>query len=69
MMHISSSVWTCFSPEPNGYLHIGLSKPIFVNFSYAAHHGGKCYLKYDDINPEKEEDRYFKFESILGMVR
>ncbi|PPR04044.1 hypothetical protein CVT24_010619 [Panaeolus cyanescens] len=60
-------VWTRFPPEPNGYLHIGHSKAIFVNFGYAAHHGGKCYLRYDDTNPEKEEGRYF--ESILEMVR
>ena len=61
------AVWTRFPPEPNGYLHIGHSKAIFVNFGYAAHHGGKCYLRYDDTNPEKEEARYF--ESILEMVR
>jgi glutaminyl-tRNA synthetase len=60
-------VWTRFPPEPNGYLHIGHSKAIFVNFGYAAHHGGKCYLRYDDTNPEKEEARYF--ESILEMIR
>lgn len=60
-------VYTRFPPEPNGYLHIGHSKAIFVNFGYAAHHGGKCYLRYDDTNPEKEEGRYF--ESILETVR
>ncbi|KAJ8507653.1 hypothetical protein ONZ45_g9988 [Pleurotus djamor] len=60
-------VWTRFPPEPNGYLHIGHSKAIFINFGYAAHHGGKCYLRYDDTNPEKEEARYF--ESILETVR
>lgn len=60
-------VWTRFPPEPNGYLHIGHSKAIFVNFGYAAHHGGKTYLRYDDTNPEKEEGQYF--ESILEMVR
>ncbi|KAF8897714.1 glutamine-tRNA ligase [Infundibulicybe gibba] len=68
--HLSATggnVWTRFPPEPNGYLHIGHSKAIFVNFGYAAHHGGKCYLRYDDTNPEKEEARYF--ESILEMVR
>ncbi|KAF8917880.1 tRNA synthetases class I, catalytic domain-containing protein [Mucidula mucida] len=61
------AVWTRFPPEPNGYLHIGHSKAIFVNFGYAAHHGGKCYLRYDDTNPEKEEARYF--ESILETIR
>jgi glutaminyl-tRNA synthetase len=61
------AVWTRFPPEPNGYLHIGHSKAIFVNFGFAAHHGGKCYLRYDDTNPEKEEAQYF--ESILEMIR
>ena len=61
------AVYTRFPPEPNGYLHIGHSKAIFVNFGFAAHHGGKCYLRYDDTNPEAEEARYF--ESILEIVR
>ncbi|KAI0774072.1 glutaminyl-tRNA synthetase [Fomes fomentarius] len=60
-------VHTRFPPEPNGFLHIGHSKAIFVNFGYAAHHGGHCYLRYDDTNPEAEEGRYF--ESILETVR
>ncbi|KZT29333.1 glutaminyl-tRNA synthetase [Neolentinus lepideus HHB14362 ss-1] len=60
-------VHTRFPPEPNGFLHIGHSKAIFVNFGYAAYHGGRCYLRYDDTNPEKEEARYF--ESILETVR
>jgi glutaminyl-tRNA synthetase len=60
-------VWTRFPPEPNGYLHIGHSKAIFVNFGYAAHHGGKTYLRYDDTNPEAEESEYF--EKILEMIR
>ncbi|KAI0722233.1 glutaminyl-tRNA synthetase [Cerioporus squamosus] len=60
-------VHTRFPPEPNGFLHIGHSKAIFVNFGYAAYHGGHCYLRYDDTNPEAEEGRYF--ESILETVR
>jgi glutaminyl-tRNA synthetase len=60
-------VYTRFPPEPNGYLHIGHSKAIFINFGYAAHHGGRCYLRYDDTNPEAEEAAYF--ESILEIVR
>lgn len=60
-------VFTRFPPEPNGFLHIGHSKAIFVNFGYAAHYGGHCYLRYDDTNPEAEEARYF--ESILETVR
>ncbi|QRV72629.1 glutamyl-tRNA synthetase [Ceratobasidium sp. AG-Ba] len=60
-------VFTRFPPEPNGFLHIGHSKAIFVNFGYAAYHNGKCYLRYDDTNPEAEEAIYF--ESILETVR
>ncbi|OSC98990.1 glutaminyl-tRNA synthetase [Trametes coccinea BRFM310] len=60
-------VHTRFPPEPNGFLHIGHSKAIFVNFGYAAHHRGHCYLRFDDTNPEAEEGRYF--ESILETVR
>lgn len=60
-------VITRFPPEPNGYLHIGHSKAIAVNFGYAAYHGGHTYLRYDDTNPSAEEGEYF--ESILEMVR
>lgn len=59
-------VQTRFPPEPNGFLHIGHSKAILVNFGYAKHNDGVCYLRYDDTNPEAEEDVYFK--SILKMV-
>lgn len=58
---------TRFPPEPNGFLHIGHAKAMNVNFGYAAAHGGHCYLRYDDTNPEAEEDRYF--EAILETVR
>ena len=61
------NVWTRFPPEPNGYLHVGHSKAIFISFGYAAHHGGKTYLRYDDTNPEKEEEKFFT--SILDIVK
>ncbi|WAQ93259.1 hypothetical protein PtA15_18A317 [Puccinia triticina] len=60
-------VVTRFPPEPNGFLHIGHSKAIAINFGYAAHHGGKCILRYDDTNPEAEEQIYI--DSILDIIR
>lgn len=59
-------VFTRFPPEPNGFLHIGHSKAIMVNFGYAKFHGGNCYLRFDDTNPEAEEEVYFN--SIKSMV-
>ncbi|KAJ2950521.1 hypothetical protein O0L34_g8765 [Tuta absoluta] len=52
-------VRTRFPPEPNGILHIGHAKAININFGYAAAHGGVCFLRYDDTNPEKEEEKFF----------
>lgn len=52
-------VFTRFPPEPNGYLHIGHSKAIAVNFGFARYHGGECYLRFDDTNPEAEEEKFF----------
>ena len=46
-------------PEPNGLLHIGHAKAINIDFGYALAQGGECNLRYDDTNPEKEEERFF----------
>jgi glutaminyl-tRNA synthetase len=56
-----------FPPEPNGFLHIGHAKSMNLNFGSAAAHGGKCYLRYDDTNPETEEQLYI--DAIEEMVR
>jgi glutaminyl-tRNA synthetase len=62
-----SLIQTRFPPEPNGYLHIGHAKSICLNFGLAAEFGGKTNLRFDDTNPEKEEQEYV--ESITKDVR
>src|SRR3982075_572359 len=63
----NGQVQTRFPPEPNGYLHIGHAKSICLNFGLAAEFGGKTNLRFDDTNPEKEEQEYV--DSITKDVR
>ncbi len=51
-------VETRFPPEPNGYLHLGHAKSICLNFGVAGQYSGKCHLRFDDSNPEAEEQEY-----------
>ena len=60
-------VHTRFPPEPNGYLHIGHAKSICLNFGIADDFAGLCNLRFDDTNPEKEEQQYVK--SIIDDVK
>jgi len=60
-------VATRFPPEPNGYLHIGHAKSVCLNFGIAEEFGGTCNLRFDDTNPEKEEQQYVN--SIIEDIR
>ena len=54
----ANKVHTRFPPEPNGYLHIGSAKAIWINYSTAKKYNGTFNLRYDDTNPAKEDDEY-----------
>jgi len=61
-----AKIRTRFPPEPNGYLHIGHAKSICLNFGLAEEFGGICHMRFDDTNPEKEEQEYV--DAILDSV-
>ena len=62
-----AKIRTRFPPEPNGYLHVGHAKSICLNFGLAREYGGVCHLRFDDTNPEKEEQEYV--DAIIEMVK
>jgi glutaminyl-tRNA synthetase len=62
-------VFTRFPPEPNGYLHIGHAKAMFVDFGLAKASGGNCYLRFDDTNPEAEKKEYIDhIQEIIDWI-
>ena len=63
----TAKIRTRFPPEPNGYLHFGHAKSICLNFGLAQDYAGACHLRFDDTNPEKEEQEYV--DSIIDAVR
>jgi len=62
-----TEIKTRFPPEPNGYLHLGHAKSIWLNFGLAQRYGGKCNLRMDDTNPAKEDEEYV--DSIQADVQ
>ena len=62
----TARIRTRFPPEPNGYLHFGHAKSICLNFGLALDYAGACHLRFDDTNPEKEEQEYV--DAIVDAV-
>jgi len=62
-----TKIVTRFPPEPNGYLHVGHAKSICLNFGVAAENSGRCFLRFDDTNPLKEDQAFV--DSIIEDVR
>lgn len=63
---LTEQIHTRFPPEPNGYLHIGSAKAIYINWSIAKKYGGKFNLRFDDTNPVREDDEYV--QSIMKDI-
>ena len=63
----TAKIRTRFPPEPNGYLHFGHAKSICLNFGLAQDYGGACHMRFDDTNPEKEDQEYV--DSIIDAVK
>lgn len=63
----TQDIRTRFPPEPNGYLHIGSAKAVYINFSMAKLYGGTCNLRFDDTNPVREDTEYV--DSIIEDIK
>ena len=62
-----TQVVTRFPPEPNGYLHVGHAKSVCLNFGLAEQFGGRCNLRFDDTNPEKESQEFINAIKMTSL--